>query len=92
MEQQMKLTKQMIDLQKVAFDNMMDNMILFWNQTGQMLNTSAGQAAWLPDQGKGALRLWTEGNKKACEFVRTAVEDGYNGLGKFFKERPKYGY
>ncbi len=84
MEQQMKLVKQMVEMQKLTFESMMSGMFMFWKQTEQTLDSFLNQAVWMPEQGKSALRQWIEGNKKACEYFKNAVEEGYGNLEKYF--------
>ncbi|MHC1726572.1 MAG: hypothetical protein AB9866_11265 [Syntrophobacteraceae bacterium] len=44
-DQQMKMAKQMIDIQWATFEGMLNNIIMFWDQTESMLNTFMSQAA-----------------------------------------------
>lgn len=84
MEQQMRFVKQMIDFQRVAVDGMISNMIVFWDQTGNMMNSVLNQAAWLPEEGKKAFREWVDSNRKGCETLKTAVCNGYDNVEKCF--------
>ncbi len=63
-EQSATMAKQMIDLQRLSVEGMINNMIILWDQTGNMLNSFMDQAAWVPDEGKKALREWIDSNKK----------------------------
>ena len=85
MEPQMLMVKQMIDMQKASFDAMMNSMLMFWNQTEQMLGSFLNQAAWMPDQGKDAFRQWLENNKKACDYFKTTIDNGYTTLEEYFR-------
>ena len=80
MNQQFRMAKQMIDLQKVSFDGMINSLILMWEQTGSVLEG----AAWLPEEGKKALKQWVDMNTKACENLKSAVDTGYSNLDKIF--------
>ena len=81
MNQQFRMTKQMIDMQKASFDGMINGMILMWDQTVSMFES----AAWLPEEGKKALRQWVDVNKKACENWKSAIDSGYSSLNKLFE-------
>jgi hypothetical protein len=82
MNQQTRMMKQMIDFQRMTVDGVINNMIIFWDQTGNMMNAVLDQAAWLPEEAKRPLRQWVDTNKKGCESFREAVCSGYNNLEK----------
>lgn len=84
MDQQKMMVKQMIDLQRVAFNGMLNNMITFWDQTEKMLNAYTDQVVWLPEEGRKSFREWTESGRKGCENIRNTVDDGYNRLERCF--------
>ena len=86
-EQSATMAKQMIDLQRLSVEGMINNMIILWDQTGNMLNSFMDQAAWVPDEGKKALREWVDSNKRGCESLKSAVSNGYNSLGKCFEKQ-----
>ena len=81
-EQSTTMAKQMIDLQRISVEGMINNMIMLWDQTGSVLNSFLDQAAWVPEEGKKACREWIDSNKKGCETLKNAVNNGYNNLGK----------
>ncbi len=81
-EQTATMTKKMIDLQRVSVEGWIGNMIAFWEQTGSMLNSILNQSAWIPDEGKKVVRDWIDTNKRGCETLKDAVNNGYNSLGK----------
>ena len=82
MYEQSAMAKQMIDMQRMSVEGMINNMIMFWEQTGSVLNSFLDKAAWLPEEGKKTCREWVESNKKGCETLKSAVNSGYNNLGK----------
>lgn len=84
MDQQIRMTRQMIDLQRMTINGMINNMIMFWDQTERTLNAFLEQAVWLPEDGKKAFRDWVVTNKKGCDSFRTTVDDGYNNVEKWF--------
>jgi hypothetical protein len=77
---QMRMTKQVFDLQKATFDGMLSSMLMFWDQTERMLNSFMDQAVWVPDEGKKAFAQWIRTNKKGCEDLRSAVADGFKKM------------
>lgn len=84
MEQPIKIGKQMMDLQKLTFNGMINNMIMFWDQTEKMFGAVMEQTPWVPDEGKKVFHDWVNGNKKGCETFKSAVDDGFNKLESCF--------
>ncbi len=84
MDQQMRMAKQMVDLQRTTFDGMITNMVMFWEQTQKSMGTYLDQAPWMPEECKMTMREWVNGNIKGCETFRKAVDDGYKTLDKCF--------
>ncbi len=80
MEQQFRLAKQFVDLQKVMFDGVFNGMIIFWDQTEKMLAQIVDQAVWMPPEGKDVFKEWIGRNKKGCESFRNAANDGFTWL------------
>jgi hypothetical protein len=85
----MRMAKQMMDLQRVTFDGMINNMIIYWDQTARMLGSFFDQAPWMPDEGRKAFREWIDGNKKGCETFQNAVNDGFKRLESYFAGKPR---
>jgi hypothetical protein len=86
-EQSAAIAKQMIDLQRTGFEGMIGNAIIFWDQMGNAWDMFLNQAAWVPDEGKKAFREWIDSNKKGCETMKDAVNNGYASLGKCFERK-----
>ena len=81
---QMRMTKQVFDLQKATFDSMLGSMLMFWDQTEKVLNNFMDQAVWVPEEGKKAFSEWVRTNKKGCEDFKTAVSDGFEKMESCF--------
>ncbi|SPF37018.1 conserved hypothetical protein [Syntrophobacter sp. SbD1] len=79
MNQQFRMVKQMIDMQRASSDGMINSMIMMWDQTGSFLEG----AAWLPEEGRKALKQWIDMNKKACENLKNAIDSGYSSMEGF---------
>ncbi len=82
---QARVAKQLMDFQKATFDNMLGNMILYWDQAERVSMTWIDQAAWLPEEGRKAILDWVKGNKKGIEQFKQVVDDGYNRMEKWFQ-------
>jgi len=80
MEQHTRIAKQMMDVQRATFGSVINNMIMFWDQTGKMFGTFLDQAVWVPEEGKKTFREWIDVNKKGCETFKNAVDEGFNKL------------
>jgi hypothetical protein len=81
MNQQFRMVKQMIDLQRASSDGMLNGLIMIWEQTGTMLEG----ATWLPEEGRKAVRQWVDINKNACANLKSAIDSSYSSLEKFFE-------
>lgn len=84
MDQQTKMMKQMMDLQRSSFDGMLNNMIMFWEHTERTVNAFLDQASWLPEEGKKAVREWTDANRKGCEGFKCSMNDSFSRMESFF--------
>lgn len=80
MNQQFKVARQMIDMQKAWAEIALNNLIATWEQTAVF---SEG-AVWLPEEGRKAISQWVEMNRRACEGLKSAMESGYSNLEKYF--------
>lgn len=81
------MAKQMIDLQRMSFEGVINNMITFWDQTGSVFNSFLDKAVWVPEEGKKTFREWIESNKKGCETLKNAMNSGYDNLGKYLEKQ-----
>ncbi|HDM74968.1 MAG TPA: hypothetical protein ENG51_00680 [Deltaproteobacteria bacterium] len=79
-----EMMKQMIKLNKTAFENTFNSIIMLQNQTEQMVQTLVSQSPWLPDEGKKALEEWIKAYKKARDEFKKAVDESYKKVEDFF--------
>jgi len=86
-EQSATMAKQLINLQRIGAEGMISSMIMFWEQAESMLNALLGQVSWVPEEGKKVFREWVDSNKKGCETLKNAVNDGYASLGRYFDRK-----
>lgn len=82
MNQQQLLTKQVIDFQKITFDNVLNNMIMLWGQTAALFE----MATWLPEGGKRVFREMAATHQKGCENIKNAIDEGYSILERTLSE------
>ena len=89
--EQGKITKQMIEFQKTAFDNMFNAMTILQEQTEKMVNMFLEQAPWLPAEGKEAVNEWLKTYKKGREAYKTSVNESYKKVEDFLVNIEKTG-
>ncbi len=89
MEQQMRLAKQFVDLQKVMVEGLFNSMITFWDQTEKMFGPFVDQAVWFPAEGRGILKEWIGRNKQGFETFKNAANEGFNVLEGMLNGKPK---
>ncbi len=80
-----EMMKQMIKLNKTAFENTFNSIVMLQNQTEQMVQTLVSQSPWLPDEGKKALEEWVKAYKKARDEFKKAVDESYKKVEDFFE-------
>jgi hypothetical protein len=85
----LKLAKQMIDFNKATFDNSFNSMVLLQEQTEKMVSSFLDQAAWLPEEGKKALKEWVSTYKKGREEYKKMVDESYKKVDSYFADAAK---
>ena len=86
MMDQKQITKQMIQFNKTAFDNSFKAMSLVYDQNAKMLEAFLGQATWLPEEGRKALKDWTASYREGCDNFKKMVDENYEKVETFFAE------
>lgn len=94
MENPMNAVKQMIDMQKAGFDNIMNSTFMSLNQSDLILNSFLGLASWMPEEMRSAFKQQANTKKEGLEFLKKSVDDGFNNLKKLLEESPlpKFGF
>ena len=83
---QSKMTKYFIDLNRNAFNNWFVAVSLSQDQAERMVNMVFDQAAWLPSEGRRAIKDWVSISRKAQETCRTLIHNGFNRTENLFFE------
>lgn len=83
------ILKQMMDVQKAAFNNGYNGMEMVREQSEKMLSMSLEQAAWLPEEGKRVIDEWAKAYQKGCEAFKKTVDANFTKLETFFSENNK---
>lgn len=84
-----KLTKQMIEFQKTTFNNTFNTMVMWQDQSEQMLNTFLEQNPMLPKQNKDAINEWLKVCQKARNDYKKTIDESFKNLESFFTESSK---
>ena len=82
----MVIAKQMIDLQKAAFDNSFNAMLLLQEQTERTVNMFSEQATWLPEEWKKVLAEWVKAYNKGYDDFKKLVDENFKSVGAFLAE------
>jgi hypothetical protein len=79
-----RICKQLIEFQKVTFDNSYCGLTKLQEQGEEMINTFLARSNWLPSEGRKAFTDWLKAYRKArCEFKRS-VDENFEKIMEFF--------
>jgi len=78
------VVKQIIDFHKTTFDNTFNSLAVLQEQTEKMLQTFLLQAAWLPAEGKAAIKEWMNIYNKGRVDFKTTVDKNYEKVEEYF--------
>ena len=81
---QKQIALQMVQFNKTAFDNSFKAMTMVLEQNEKMVNTMLDQAAWMPEDGKKAIKDWIATYQKGCDDFKKVVDDSYAKVESFF--------
>lgn len=81
---QKQIFKQMVDFNKGAFNNAFNAMVMVQDQTETLANTMLSQAAWMPEDGRNAVREWVDAFKKGREAYKQTVDEAFTKVEEFF--------
>ena len=82
---QKKMLKQMIDFNNSAFNNSFNTMVTLQEQMEKATSELINQAAWLPEEGKKAIRDWAGAYKEARGKFKATVDENFKKVEEFFK-------
>jgi len=80
---QKQFVKGVIDFQRSAFENGFDTIVTLQDQAEKMASAFLSQAAWIPEEGKGAIAEWSKVYKKGRDDFKKAVSEGYTKAESF---------
>jgi len=79
---QLQMAKQMIQMNKLVFDNNYNMIMSAYEQNKLMLNTMLTQTTDLPPEAKSAIEDWLKTYKKGCEELKDMIDQGYKVVEK----------
>jgi hypothetical protein len=80
------IAKQIIDFHKATFDNTFNSLAVLQEQTEKMVQTVLQQAAWMPAEGKEAIKEWVSIYKKGRLDFKAAADENYKKVEKYFND------
>lgn len=86
---QRQMVKQMMQMNKLAFDNSFNTMTGTYEQNRLMLTTFLSQADTLPPEAKKAIEDWLQAYKQGCQEMKKMVDQGYEVVEKSLSQEPK---
>jgi hypothetical protein len=75
-----KVTRKMIDFQKVALSSFSDAAALAQSQATTAVNMTLDQATWIPDQGREAILSWVDACQEGCRQFVVYAQDSFAGF------------
>ena len=80
---QFQTLKQMMQMNKMGFDNSYTMMMSAYEQNKLVLNTFLNQASGIPGDGKQAIEDWLQSFRKGCEELKKMADEGYRMAEKY---------
>lgn len=80
----MQITKQMMELNKGAFDNSFKTMIMLQEQAEKYVFSFLEKATWMPEEGKKAINGWLDAYTKGRESLKTYSDEHYKKAMDYF--------
>lgn len=83
------MTKKVIDFQKMSFDHMFNTVSLFQDQAQATMDMMINQSAWIPEDGRNALKNWVNVCQQERGRFKSYVDKGFATLEKTLLETAK---
>ena len=81
---QKKMLKQMIDLNKATYRNSFNTIVTLQEQMEKATNALLAEAAWLPEEGRKAVKDWVASYKKGQETYKTNIDESFKKVEQYF--------
>lgn len=83
MDQQQNL-KQMLEMNKMAFDNTFNTVVAMQDQTNSMFLRFLEMSAWIPPEGKKALTQMSENIIKSRNDFKSMADENFRKASEYF--------
>lgn len=87
--EQRQIVKQMLLMNKLAFDNSYNTMTSTYEQNRLVLTNLLSQADVVPPEGKKAIEDWLQTYKQGCEEIKKMMDQGYELVDKYLSQEAK---
>ncbi len=84
-----QITKQVIDFQKMSFDNWYNALTMAQEQANSAVDMVLEQNSWMPEQGRQALLNWMDACQQESGRFKSYVDEGFTGLEKILGQSKK---
>jgi len=81
---QKQIAKQVLDINKSAFDNSFHAMTAMQDHTEKLVLSFLEKAPWFPEEGKKAINEWVKTYKKGREDFKSAADESYKNIAGCF--------
>ncbi len=78
--EQLQALRQMIQMNRMAFNNSFNMMMSAFEQNKLILNTYLSQSSKLPAEGRQAIEEWMRSYKKGCEEFKRVIDSSYDAV------------
>jgi hypothetical protein len=84
---QQTITKEMMNFNKMLFDNSFNAISAIQDQSGKMIAAFVDKAAWLPDDGKKAITDYLLAYTKGRDDFKTVADAKYEEVANYFMKK-----
>jgi hypothetical protein len=84
-----QIAKQVIDFQKISFDNWFSAMALVQDQAASTVDKMLDQANWMPNEGRKAIQSWITACTGERDRLKSYVDESFAGAHQLFTKTKK---
>ncbi len=84
-----QMAKQMVEFQKVTFNNAFNTLTMFQDQAEKLVHTFLDQNPAIPQQSREAFRDWLNMCKKARDDYKKTIDDSFKNLESYLSDTTK---
>ncbi|MGV8058765.1 MAG: hypothetical protein AB2L12_12185 [Smithellaceae bacterium] len=84
-----QITRQLIDFNKMVFDNIFNAMTILHDRTENTVFRFLEKAQWIPDDGNKAFQEWANAYKKNREYFKAYTDESYEKVTDYFTKAEK---